>query len=367
MDVHLHTIGGPPAVDVERLRCKAARSSSGARLVALLELLCADLGSASLSELGAIGIEIELDHALDVLLACEVAVPDPPPISRPVIVGGLPRTGTTYLHRLLLACTGGAAPLGWEAHTPTARREGSCSAAIVEATARFDAAADLSPRLDRLHHLDALEPEECTPLLQHSLQCLQWGLMLHAPTYVDSLLDDPVDHAYREWARQLTAIDDSQMYWVLKSPMHLYGYADLARAAPGAHVVQVRRRAVDALRSFLNLALEARRIFSDNVDPGAMGPFWLRRYERILGLATDGMGSLDTPTVIVDYPDLVAEPRRTTESIARRVGLDIRPGWSDDVGAAGDYVSLPLKAFGLDERKVEHALRDHLDGPFLLP
>src|SRR3546814_9241563 len=87
-----------------------------------------------------------------------------------------------------------------------------------------------------MHPLDADGIEECTPLLQHSLECLQWAMMLDAPSYVEWLHATRRTAAYRIWAAQLNQVGDRSTRWLLKSPMHFCDYRSLISVAPGCRI-----------------------------------------------------------------------------------------------------------------------------------
>src|SRR3546814_19510516 len=61
-----------------------------------VELLLADQDPEGLSELGALGLSEEIKHAVRTANAAVLAFPGVPPSIDAVVVGGLPRTGTTY-------------------------------------------------------------------------------------------------------------------------------------------------------------------------------------------------------------------------------------------------------------------------------
>src|SRR3546814_17871034 len=96
---------------------------------------------------------------------------------------------------------------GWEAYLPSSATKPELRVrAISEARARFAAARAVSPELHEMHPLDADGIEEFTPLLQHSLECLQWAMLLAAPSYVECLPATRRTAAYRTQAVHLTPV-----------------------------------------------------------------------------------------------------------------------------------------------------------------
>lgn len=335
-----------------------------------LELLTSELDQTRLSELGAIGLTVEFAHCARVGSAAVAAFYEPAPLTDVVVIGGLPRTGTTFVQELLSTATGRRTLRGWEAYDPGAVPDPTQHArAIREARDRFSAALAVAPQLYAMHPLSAEGLEECTPLLQHSFECLQWAMMFDCPTYLDSLLDASLSEGYRVWSAQLQQIDAPDTSWLLKSPMHCCDYAGLYAAAPSAKLIHVRRDVVEVVTSFLNLCLEARRVFATTVDelPQSLGPFWLPRLRRVLDRAQRTLDRLSIPVVEVDYPTLVANPARTTAELCER--LDLRWSGVQTLPSQPDFAGhqrLSLEDFGIDAESVRRVLRDHLGGQFLL-
>lgn len=338
-----------------------------------IELLTSDLDTQSLSELGAIGLAEEFSHAARVAATAAANYPDPPQVGDPLIIGGLPRTGTTYLQGLLSTATGRRTLYGWEAYDPRGASDPARRSIVAqEAADRFRAALEVAPRLYVMHPLSADGIEECTPLLQHSFECLQWAMMFDCPSYLDWLADASLEQAYRLWSAQLHQIDPNADSWLLKSPMHCCDYAALFAAAPSAKLIHIRRDAVDIVTSLLNLCLEARRVFATDVTdlPMMLGPFWLPRLRMLLDRAQRDLDSLRLPLAVVDYPELISHPAATTKYLCEVLGVDLAP----DQGARRDAVprtpqaaNSPIESFGIDAKSVGKVLADHLGGPFLLP
>src|SRR5882724_8074026 len=76
---------------------------------------------------------------------------EPAPISRPVFITGMPRSGSTFLHELLAADPGNRAPRVWEVMFPTPRpgtQQGRSDLRVMKAAARLWWFRLLAPRAD---------------------------------------------------------------------------------------------------------------------------------------------------------------------------------------------------------------------------
>ena len=107
-------------------------------------------------------------------------------IERPIFVTGLPRTGTTVLHRLMSADPRHQGLELWLAEFPQPRppRETwSDNPVFRELDARFTQAHNENPDYTGLHFMTADEVEECWQLLRQSLHSVSYETLAHLPTY----------------------------------------------------------------------------------------------------------------------------------------------------------------------------------------
>ncbi|MBN8905351.1 MAG: sulfotransferase, partial [Rhodospirillales bacterium] len=83
-------------------------------------------------------------------------------IDRPIFITGLPRSGTTFLHRLMMHDPATRAPLVWQTIFPYPKASPARSAAQVQRQLRsFER---LAPEFRALHPLDATSPQECSEI-----------------------------------------------------------------------------------------------------------------------------------------------------------------------------------------------------------
>ena len=105
-------------------------------------------------------------------------------IERPIFVTGLPRTGTTALHRLLTADPRHQGLELWLAEFPQPRppRETwSENPVFQQLDAQFTKAHDENPDYTGLHYMTADDVEECWQLLRQSLHSVSYETLAHMP------------------------------------------------------------------------------------------------------------------------------------------------------------------------------------------
>ena len=111
-------------------------------------------------------------------------------IDRPIFVTGLPRTGTTALHRLLTADPAHQGLELWLAEFPQPRppRETwSGNPVFQQLDAQYAKAHNENPEYMGLHYMTPDEVEECWQLLRQSLHSVSYETLAHLPTYAQWL------------------------------------------------------------------------------------------------------------------------------------------------------------------------------------
>jgi hypothetical protein len=192
------------------------------------------------------------------------------PIRRPLVITGIPRTGTTALHRLLILDPGFQGLQRWLSLHPMPRPPRDRWAAIPEF--RDDRGA--APELAAIHHMAAAEVDECIHLLRQDFCNNFWGASLPVPSYDRWWALQDEGPSYRRAYRllQLIAADEPGTPWLLKNPGHIGALDPLTATMPDAIIVQTHRDPLAAIASLASLMAKLhRRNAGGPVDPVAIG------------------------------------------------------------------------------------------------
>ena len=163
------------------------------------------------------------------------------PIERPIFVCGLPRTGTTALHRLLTPTPHQGLEL-WLTEVPQPRppRETWEEDPIFNA---MQGGVLRPPRREPRVHGDPLhgrlQVEECWRLLRQSGKSIGYESLANVPRYSAWLAKQDWTDAYERHKAnlQLIGLNDPEKRWVLKNPSHLVGLDALMSVYPDALIV----------------------------------------------------------------------------------------------------------------------------------
>jgi hypothetical protein len=250
-------------------------------------------------------------------------------IERPIFVTGLPRTGTTALHRLLTADPAHQGLELWLTEVPQPRppretwEENPVFAGIQAGFAKHHRE---NPEYMGLHYIAADQVEECWQLLRQSMRSISFECLSHLPTYSAWLADQDWRPAYRRHRRllQLIGLPDAGRRWVLKNPSHLFALDALFDVYPDALVVQTHREPRTAIASVCSLAAASSAGWSDTFTGATIGRDQLELWARGLEKYTHDRASLDPSRFLdVAYEDFAADPLGAAEGVYAHFGLPL--------------------------------------------
>ena len=263
--------------------------------------------------------------------------PGGPAVAAPVVITGLPRTGTTLLHNLLALDPRHRVLRFWEAlhPVPPDPARGTSEEALVAAAERWlERLYALTPGFRAIHGATARGPEECDALLQNSFASQHFDDMFRATAYSAWLNGAELAQEYAYYAFQLgvlTRPEDVARRWVLKSPSHLGYVATLRATFPDVVVVHCHRDPCQAVASYASLVLAVRGPNSDAVSFADIGAHALGRSALAMDRALSAREAAgDAGFVDVAYADLVADPLATVRRLYGRLGAEL----ADDAAAA---------------------------------
>ncbi|MCW6010203.1 sulfotransferase [Micromonospora sp. CPCC 205371] len=252
-------------------------------------------------------------------------------VTRPVFVTGLPRTGTTALHRLLTADPAHQGLELWLTEVPQPRppRETWDSNPIFVAIQEGVRQHNVEhPEFMGIHQISAEQVEECWQLLRQSMMSVSFECLAHIPSYSEWLTGQDWTPAYQRHRRnlQLIGLPDAGRRWVLKNPSHLFALDALLSVYPDALVVQTQRAPQTAIASVCSLAASASEGWSTAFTPEVIGRSQLELWARGLArFAAERARHAPDQFVDVYYEDFVADPLGTVDVVYDRLGASVSP------------------------------------------
>ncbi|MGH7894586.1 MAG: sulfotransferase family protein [Candidatus Binatia bacterium] len=207
------------------------------------------------------------------------------PITAPLFIVGLPRTGTSILHELMAQDPAHRVPMTWEVMHPWPPPEAATfdTDPRIAAVERHFAGIDrVLPDFKKIHPMGARLPQECVALTAHDFATMIFHTTHRVPSYQAWLEAANLEWVYASHRRQLQYLQwkAPATRWVLKSPGHLWALGALLAVYPDARIVQTHRDPLKVIASLTSLVTVLRSLASDRIDPLEIAHDWTERLAR---------------------------------------------------------------------------------------
>lgn len=258
----------------------------------------------------------------------------PSPINRPIIITGVPRTGTTALHKLLALDPQFQGLQTWLTAAPMPRppRAGWTQHPQFQRTAeRLQARYDAAPDSRAAHLMVAQEVDEDCLVLRQAFVSNLWACNWTAPSYDAWWRTQDEADAYRHLDHVLRLIGSTapQQRWLLKNPGHIARLDRLFVTFPDALVVQTHRDPALAIPSLAALLIQRHALME--TTPVAQRAAQL--IDREVETWVDAVTSAEAvrrhhPGQLIDviHADFHHDPMAVVRRIYAFAGLTLDPG-----------------------------------------
>ncbi|MCP3712609.1 sulfotransferase [Paraburkholderia sp. CNPSo 3274] len=255
---------------------------------------------------------------------------------RPLVITGIPRSGTTALHKLLSVDPQFQGLEKWLTVFPQPRppRETWGDHAQFQASAAgLEAFFNAAPEMRAAHNIVADEVDECLEILKQGFCSNLWGSSFRAPQYDGWWREQSELPTYRYFAKAIALIGarDSEKTWLLKNPGHIMQLPALFQVFPDACVVQTHRDPMQALPSLASVLTMARRISEGaRVDKHEIGRREVENWARATEAAIEARTHLPKKQFIdIRQTDFQADPIGTVRRIYGHFGFTLSAATED--------------------------------------
>jgi Sulfotransferase family len=295
-------------------------------------------------------------------------------IDGPVVVLGLPRTGTTALSQLVAADPQFRSLRTWESQAPTPPPE----EATQHADPRIAQAAEGIAMIERMfpdfRTMYGGEPDgatECQDLMGMSFRTYHFDGVVRVPGYVQWLMrcDMRETYTFHKSVLKLLQWHCKPNLWHLRTPVHMFALDAFVDAYPNAKFLWSHRDPAKVLGSVCSLIAYIRSWSSDRKDPEELGAeqlaWWVEGTERALAFR-EKFG--DDRFVDVSFADLQTDPVSTVAASYAQLGLAFSDSARTQVrqwasrhrpGQRGTH-TYELADYGLTPEQVREAFGNYL-------
>jgi sulfotransferase family protein len=334
---------------------------------------------ADLNELGQVIQHATISNALIQRLRIEETYRQHPEIDDehiegPVVVIGLPRTGTTALSQLVANDPQFRSLRMWESQACTPPPESATEHSDPRIAQAAEGIAMIDGMFPEFKTMMSSEPEaatECQDLMGMSFRTYHFDGVVRVPSYVEWLLrcDMRETYAYHKRVLKLLQWHCKPNLWHLRTPVHMFALDAFVEEYPGAKFLWSHRDPAKVLGSVCSLIQYVRSWSSDRHDPAELGAEQLAWWTLGMKRAMDFRKKFgDDRFVDVSFADLQRDSVNTVAKSYEQLGLTFCDAarakvqrWADDhePGHRGAH-HYELGEFGLTSEQVREAFGDYL-------
>lgn len=242
----------------------------------------------------------------------------------PIVVVGLPRSGTTHLVNLIAADTRLRSLPYWESLEPVPDPRAGPDERRARCERGYEAQLAMVPHLVAMHHQhpDAIEEEIELEDIDFASYTLEW--LARVPRWRDFYLglDQRPHYAYLKKVLQVLTFLRGPNRWVLKSPQHLEQLGPLVETFPDATFGVTHRDPVSVIQSAVTMLAYGDRMRRPRIEPEALAEYWVDRVERLLRACVRDRDTLPPErSVDVVFDEFMANDVAMVERIYGQAGL----------------------------------------------
>ncbi len=278
------------------------------------------------------------------------------PIHNPMVLTGLPRSGTSALFNLLARDPAARPLLLWESMFPDPMEglaPGQSDPRRDAIEAHFAKSRQENPEFTKMHYTAADNPEECVIVQALAFHGVQMGVEIMAEPYGSWYRKQDLSGMYAYYKRLLQLLDWQRpgKRWLLKAPAHMWGIEPLIEHFPDVSIVWSHRNPLLCTASICSMTWTMMNPVTD-ISKQALGPIVMDFYAESL---ERGLTSRDQQNpgrfVDVTHDDFVEDSLGVAKRIYERFGMHIT--WATQQAFEEQVAANPKGKHGTHEYSLE--------------
>lgn len=300
------------------------------------------------------------------------------PVRRPIIILGIPRTGTTALHKLLSMDPMFQGMERWLTAFPMPRPARSeweqnpwyqaCNTGLEEFFAQ-------APEMRAAHDMRADDVDECLEILKQDFCSNYYGSTFRVPKYDNWWRRQSEQPSYQRLLRvlQLIGYNSPNQTWLLKNPGHLAEIDALLDTFPDACIIQTHRHPAATIPSLCSVLKQARAITEGNtIDQREIGERELDYWSKAIENAERARQRAPKQFLDVSQRDLHKDPMGVIQRIYEHFDLTLTPDAEArmrqriEQAPEAQYGQHNYSAsdFGLSDERIANHFKRYIDAHF---
>ncbi len=258
-------------------------------------------------------------------------------IERPIIVAGLPRSGTTHLLNLMAADKRLRSLPLWESYEPVAMPGEAAShdehdPRFIRCQEQWQMMQQMTPYLAAMHPMNPEHIHEELELMGPDFASYNFEWLSHSPRWRDHYLrnDQTPHYQYLKTVLKILQWQDQQRLgsayqarrWVLKCPQHMEQLPVLKATFPDATIAVTHRDPVAVIQSAVTMLAYGQRINRRQVIAYELLDYWRERISTLLNRCLQDRPALDdAQSIDVPFHDFMADDLAMIRRIYNKADL----------------------------------------------
>ena len=297
-------------------------------------------------------------------------------IKSPVVIVGLPRTGSTMTHRLLASDPKHTAMLWWEGRYPAMlpnEVRGHPNERMEMGKAEVEAVMQASPEALTIHPWDYKGADEEILLLEHTFFSTVPESFMRLPTYSKWVESQDHIHAYAQLKKMLQYLQwqnpgRDKKRWVLKSPHHL-GFIDkLLKIFPDSKVIQTHRDPLKTVPSFCSMCSNLFEPLTNSYDKNEIGHHWAHKLAKVLNHCMEVSNLNKENFLNLEFKKMIKDPILEMEEVYNFIGEDFNDqaenamnAWKEENQHEMGAHQYSLEEFGLESSFIDSYFSEYIN------
>ena len=263
------------------------------------------------------------------------------PIEKPVIVIGLPRSGTTNLVNLLASDSRFRSMPLWESYQPVPdpgepMGDDGVDPRWTRCQQMWESMQVGAPFVAAMHPMNPDHVHEELELMTPDFTSYNLEWVARAPKWRDYYLshDQTASYAYMKTVLQIMQWYRPRERWVLKSPQHLEQIGPLMTTFPDASIVVTHRDPVAVVQSTITMVTYGARTAYRTPNPEWYRDYWIDRIGRLLDASIRDRHLLPADrTTDVYFHEYMADEMGTLQRIYDAAGIEFTDSARAEIAA----------------------------------
>ena len=246
-------------------------------------------------------------------------------ITDPLFVIGLPRSGTTNIHNMLIDNLNYSGFQYWQLTSPSQIFENNSLDVFIRKARSllgFYIYRYLVPSIQSMHKVKMSTYEECWHFQKTMFLCYNYVIQLKFFEFENKLLHMDTSFIHTQYKKLIQQNTESDEVYALKCPDHMMSLDSIDKVFPKSEIVWIHRDPYDSLISYCSMVNSVWELFFGITDKKEVGQFVLELFDRMIK-RTISYQSKNDKIINISYNELISNREKVINELSEKLGRKI--------------------------------------------